>query len=56
MFTNQVRMKLASDYGIRDIPLELLIWFVQRYHANERWKHDPATIAFLVANEWQRSN
>lgn len=30
MFTHHVRMTLATDYGIRDIPDELLQWFIRK--------------------------
>lgn len=46
-----VRAKLATDYGIRDIPHELLVWMIQRHYFC-RAECDAATCAFLVANEW----
>ena len=49
MFTHNVRQKLRADYGIV-IPHELLVHFVQ----SRRKLGDAATVAFLIANEWQR--
>jgi hypothetical protein len=63
-FLVSVRNKLWLDYGIRDIPSELLEYFVRKektkYERNinaddisfRAW--DAATCAFLVANTWQR--
>lgn len=55
MFTAIVRRKLATDYGIRDIPQELLLYFVGKYRPRTEGQIAPeATCAFLVANEWQK--
>lgn len=37
MFTHTVRLMLARDYGIRDIPSELLEWFIRKERA--RYEH-----------------
>lgn len=55
MFTHTVRLTLARDYGIRDIPGELLEWFIHKERA--RYKADTLdapTCAFFVACAWQR--
>jgi len=52
MIAATVRNKLATDYGIREIPHELLTWFIAK--ARAKGFCDPSTIAFVVANEWQR--
>lgn len=52
MFTQRVREKLAQDYGIKCIPNELLVYLVRKHRAKS--DGDQATVAFLVANEWQR--
>lgn len=56
MFTNGVRMKLARDYGIRDIPAELLEYFVAKKRGTLATNvvAPVATVAFLIANDWQR--
>lgn len=56
MFTNAVRVKLARDYGIRDIPHELLEYFVVKRRASLRPDTiaPEATVAFLIASDWQR--
>lgn len=56
MFTNSVRIKLARDYGIRDIPVELLEYFVAKKRGMLRADTvaPAATVAFLIANDWQR--
>lgn len=55
MFTNAVRLKLDSDYGIR-MPHELLCYFVSKYCARfveSRPKIE--VVAFAIANEYQRA-
>lgn len=56
MFTNTVRIKLARDYGIRDIPAELLEYFVAKKRGTLRPDvvAPAATVAFLIAADWQR--
>lgn len=56
MFTTTVRTKLATDYGIRDIPHELLDWFIMKHKARLTTStvSPEATVAFCIANEWQR--
>lgn len=54
---NVVQRKLANDYGIRDIPAELLEYFVRCKRT--RLGLSPvapvaSTIAFLIACDWQR--
>ena len=50
MFTHHVRLKLAADYGIRDIPNELLVDMVRQARYSGA---DIATVAFIVASAWQ---
>lgn len=56
MFTHIVRLKLARDYGIRDIPTELLEYFVlkKRGMLDSQTLAPEATVAFLIAADWQR--
>jgi len=51
MLTMTVRAYLRRDYGIRDIPCELLDYFVRKHRV--AWPDDAATIAFVIANAWQ---
>jgi hypothetical protein len=55
MLTHKVRRKLAQQYGIRDIPAELLDYFVsqRRQQLAPGTVAPAATIAFLIANAWQ---
>ena len=53
MFTHRVREKLAQDYGIKCIPNELLLYLVRKHRAKLS-NNDVPTIAWAVANEWQR--
>lgn len=57
MFLNRVRLKLARDYGIRDIPAELLEFFVTKKRAKLRRDvvAPAATVAFMIASDWQRA-
>lgn len=52
MFTHSVRVALSRDYGIRDIPAELLDYFVRKHRP--KWPQDAATVAFVIANDWQK--
>ena len=58
MFTTKVRNKLWLDYGIRDIPHELLDYLIRKerskYEREATKLLDAPTCAFLVANVWQR--
>lgn len=55
-FTTLVQRTIARDYGIRDIPLELLLWLVAKHKARlaPSDRTPVSTVAFLVANDWQR--
>ena len=54
--TSTIRHKLAQQYNIRDIPAELLDYFIFKY----RQRFSPttlalsSTIAFCIATEWQK--
>ena len=60
MFTTLVRDKLATDYGIRDIPHDLLCDWCQRFRArysdgiDRSYDAVVSNVAFLVASRWQR--
>lgn len=58
MFTQRVRDKLRKDYGIKNIPHEMLAWLVAkhkaRYEADCGKNCDCATCAWLVANDYQK--
>lgn len=55
MFTTSVRNILARDYGIRDIPHDLLVWFVESRRAALIATVEPEiAVAQRIAADWQR--